>query len=69
MVAIGTVVVEIEWSLVNHVILQDLMIKASCDFSDRSPSKQIIILPSFDHRHSGSGDIMCLSHDLGKIRD
>ena len=46
LVAIGTVVVEIEWSLVNHVILQDLMIKASCDFSDRSPSKQIIILPS-----------------------
>ena len=46
LVAIGTVVVEIEWFLVDHVILQDLMIKGSCDFSDRSPSKQIIILPS-----------------------
>ena len=46
MVAIGTVVVEIEWFLVDHVILQDLMIKGSCDFNDRSPSKQIIILPS-----------------------
>ena len=32
--------------LVCHVILQDHVIKRSCDFMDRSPSRKVTILPS-----------------------
>ena len=33
--------------LVYYVISQEHMIKGSCDFIDRSPSRQVTILPSF----------------------
>ena len=44
LVAKGTVV-DIE-TLVCYVILQDHMIKGLCDLIGRSPSRQVIILPS-----------------------
>ena len=33
--------------LVSHVISQDHVVKGSCDFMGRSPSKKVTFLPSF----------------------
>lgn len=47
--------------LVCHGILQDHIIKGSCDFTGRGVSKKSYHLASFgDHRHCGSGDLMLL---------
>ena len=40
--------------LVCHVILQDYMMKESCDSMGRSPSGEIAVSPSWWHRHCGS---------------
>ena len=44
--------------LVCQWILQDHVIKGSCDFKGRSPSSSATIYKSGGHRHSDSGDIM-----------
>ena len=48
-------------SLVCHVILQDHVVKGSCDFMDGNPSWLSHHSAKFgDHRHCGSGDMMFL---------
>ena len=48
-------------NLVCHEMLEDHVIKASCDFIGGSPSWYATTLPSLvSHRHRGSGDMMFL---------
>ena len=48
--------------IVYHVILQDHVIKGSCDFMDRSPSKSYHPAKFGVHKHSITGDMFLLCH-------